>query len=307
MAESRGIRVIRLRPSIDHAAGIFTLDFRGRRRTPRPCSRKSGDEALVLHTSGTTARPKMVPLTQANLAASIENIIATLALTPRDRCLNVMPLFHVNGMVGAVLASLAAGASVVCTPGFQAPAFLRMVSGVRADMVLRRSRDASVDARARARTSGPGRKFHISLHPVGLGAAASALMAEMERVFGVPVIEGYGMTETAQQISVNPLPPGERKPGSVGIPGRTEVGIIGRGWRTSGPGRDGEIVVRGPGVTAGYANNPNGEPRIVYQRMVSDGRPGQARCGRLPVHHRTNQGNNQSRRPEDIACAKSTS
>ena len=128
VAESLGIRVIRLRPATADAAGIFTLDLPAAPADVAPVFAQSGDEALVLHTSGTTARPKMVPLTQANLAASIENIIATLALTPRDRCLNVMPLFHVSGMIGVLFASLAAGASVVCTTWVLCPAFFRMVS-----------------------------------------------------------------------------------------------------------------------------------------------------------------------------------
>ena len=84
---------------------------------------RSGDVALVLHTSGTTARPKIVPLTHANLAVSAANIARSLALDPGDRCLNVMPLFHIHGLVAAVLASLSAGGSVVCAPGFDARPF----------------------------------------------------------------------------------------------------------------------------------------------------------------------------------------
>ena len=124
MAQSRGIRVIRLRPSNDQEAGIFTLDFGGPITAVAPEFAQDGDEALVLHTSGTTARPKMVPLTQANLTASAANIAASLELGSSDRCLNVMPLFHIHGLVGALLATMVAGGSIVCTPGFQAPRFL---------------------------------------------------------------------------------------------------------------------------------------------------------------------------------------
>ena len=96
------------------------------RRPPRGrASAEADDIALLLHTSGTTSRPKIVPLTHANLAASAANIGATLRLTPDDRCLNIMPLFHIHGLVAAVLASLAAGGSVVCTPGFNALQLLR--------------------------------------------------------------------------------------------------------------------------------------------------------------------------------------
>jgi acyl-CoA synthetase (AMP-forming)/AMP-acid ligase II/thioesterase domain-containing protein len=261
VAESLGIRVIRLLPSTADAAGIFTLDLPSAPMGAAPVFAQSSDEALVLHTSGTTARPKMVPLTQANLAASIENIIATLALTPRDRCLNVMPLFHVNGMIGVVLASLAAGASVVCTPGFYAPHFFEWCREFAPTWYSAvPAMHQSILVRAQEH---PERAANSTLRFIRSGAAplAPALMAEMERVFGVPFIEGYGLTETAQQVSVNPLPPGERKPASVGVPRRTEIGIMSEEGDLLPSDQTGEIVVRGPAVMAGYANNPtaNGE------------------------------------------------
>src|ERR1700735_3368238 len=124
VAKSRGIRVIRLKPATDDAAGIFTLDFPHSDSSPAPSYGEDGDEALVLHTSGTTARPKMVPLTQANLTASARSIAASLALDASDRGLNVMPLFHIHGLVGALLTAMVSGGSIVCAPGFQAPRFL---------------------------------------------------------------------------------------------------------------------------------------------------------------------------------------
>src|ERR1700722_20160152 len=186
VAESLGIRVIRLRPSTADAAGIFTLDLEPAPANLTPVFAQPGDEALVLHTSGTTARPKMVPLTQSNLAASIDNIIATLALTPRDRCLNVMPLFHVNGMIGAVLASLAAGASVVCTPGFYVPRFFEWCREFAPSWYSAvPAMHQSILARAREH---PEWAANSTLRFIRSGAAAlpPVLMAEMERVFGVP-------------------------------------------------------------------------------------------------------------------------
>ena len=264
VAESLGFRVIRLRPSTADAAGIFTLNIETAAANVTPLFAQPGDEALVLHTSGTTARPKMVPLTQANLAASIDNIVATLALTPRDRCLNVMPLYHVNGMIGVVFASLAAGASVVCTPGFYAPHFFEWCREFAPSWYSAvPAMHQSILARAREH---PEWAANSTFRFIRSGAAPlpPALMAEMEQVFGVPVIEGYGLSETAQQVSVNPLPPGERRPGSVGVPSRTEVGIISEEGELLATGQMGEIVVRGPAVMAGYANNPtaNGESFI---------------------------------------------
>ena len=213
--------MIRLRPSTTDGAGVFTLDLQHAPANVRPVFAEPGDEALVLHTSGTTARPKMVPLTHANLAAAVDNIVATLALTPRDRCLNVMPLFHVNGMIGVVLASVAGGASVVCTPGFYASRFFEWCREVTPTWYLAvPAMHQSILARANIRN---GQQIVDFGYPVGSGAAASSSDGGMERVFGVPVIEGYGLTETSQQVCVNPLPPGRRKPGSVGVPGQTTL------------------------------------------------------------------------------------
>ena len=258
VAESLGIRVIRLRPSSTDVAGIFTLDLEAAPANVAPVFAQPDDEALVLHTSGTTARPKMVPLTHANLAASIDNIVATLALTPRDRCLNVMPLFHVNGMIGVVLASIAAGASVVCTPGFYAPHFFEWCREFAPTWYSAvPAMHQSILARAREHPEWAAKPTFRFIRS-GAAPLAPALMTEIERVFGVPVIEGYGLTETAQQVSINPLPPATRKPGSVGVPGRTEVGVINQAGELVASGQTGEIAVRGPAVMAGYANNLTG-------------------------------------------------
>ena len=256
VARARGIRVIWLKPELDDAAGIFTLDLDPAPADFVPVLAQPEDEALVLFTSGTTARPKMVPLTQANLAASIDNISRDARLTPCDRCLNVMPLFHVNGLIGVLFASLVAGASVVCTPGFNTPHFFEWCrefepTWYSAVPAMHQSLLAQVREQ-------PEQAANLTFRFIRSGAAPLpvGLMTEMERVFEVPTIEGYGLTEAAQQVSVNPLPPGVRKPGSVGIPGRTNVGIIGENGNLLSSGQTGEIVVQGPAVSAGYAKNP---------------------------------------------------
>jgi len=123
VAEDRGIMVIELAPDYDDEAGIFTLNGDSLSGHHARRYAETGDVALVLHTSGTTSRPKRVPLTHANLAASAANIATGLSLSHADRCLNVMPLFHIHGLVAATLASLSAGASVICTPGFDGAEF----------------------------------------------------------------------------------------------------------------------------------------------------------------------------------------
>jgi len=212
------------------------------------------DIALLLHTSGTTSRPKLVPLTQANLTASARHIAESLGLTQDDRCLNVMPLFHVHGLEAALLATIASGGSVVCCPGFNAPRFFDWVTEFAPTWYTAvPTIHQSVLARAKQQNvSGTHLRFIRSCS----SALAPSLMEELEAAFRVPVIEAYGMTEAAHQMTSNPLPPGERKPGSVGVPAGPEVAIMDDGGRLLPPAAAGEIVIRGANVTRGYIGNP---------------------------------------------------
>src|SRR5271156_1033553 len=257
VAESLGIRVIRLKAATDDAAGIFTLDLPHSDSSPAPSYGEEGDEALVLHTSGTTARPKMVPLTQANLTASARSIAASLGLDAPDRCLNVMPLFHIHGLVGALLATMVTGGSIVCTPGFQAPRFLDWCDEFSPTWYTAvPTMHQAVLSRA---TENPARVADSKLRFIRSCSAPlpPKLMAEMEQAFRVPVLEAYGMTEASHQIATNPPPPAARKPGSVGLACGTEVAVMDGEGKLLAPEEIGEIVLRGPGVTAGYANNPD--------------------------------------------------
>lgn len=216
------------------------------------------DVALVLHTSGTTSRPKIVPLTHANVAASATNIAASLALGTDDVCLNIMPLFHIHGLIGATLASLAAGASVWCTPGFHAfrffswfeqarPSWYTAVPTMHEAILQLASRHQAVIGASRLRFV---RSSSASLPP--------RLMRGLEAAFGVPVIEAYGMTEASHQIAANPLPPWPRYAGSVGVAAGPDVAIMAeKGTALLPAGRLGEVVIRGRTVTAGYENNPD--------------------------------------------------
>lgn len=254
VAERLGIAILRLDPGAD-AAGMFTIDGPRLGSAAIPGLADSGDVALLLHTSGTTSRPKLVPLSHANLAASAGHIGATLALQADDRCLNIMPLFHIHGLIAAVLSSLAAGGEVVCTPGFNALTFFRWLDETRPTwytavptmhqaILARAARNAESVAASRLRFI---RSSSASLPP--------QVMAELEATFRCPVIESYGMTEAAHQMASNPLPPRERKPGSVGIAAGPEVAIMAPDGSFMPAGEVGEIVIRGPNVTAGYEKN----------------------------------------------------
>ena len=153
VASKYRIPIIELVPRMDREAGVFSLKNCQPARSIPAVFTGPDDTALVLHTSGTASRPKIVPLTHSNLCYSAYEIVHSLALTSADRCLNVMALFHIHGLIGAVLSSIAAGASIVCSPGFYVAGFfewlrefrLRMAQGVSTNMVHRRPYDAPSD------------------------------------------------------------------------------------------------------------------------------------------------------------------
>ncbi len=258
VAERRGIAIYELHEAAEGPAGVFDLSGPGLpdRETGAPRWSRGEDVALILHTSGTTSRPKMVPLSNRNICASASHIGNTLQLAPGDVCLNIMPLFHIHGLIAAVLSSLAAGGSVVCTPGFNALRFFSWMEAVRPTwytavptmhqaILARAGRNEAVIAAGRLRFI---RSSSSSLPP--------QVMAELEETFGAPVLESYGMTEAAHQMASNPLPPATRKPGSVGPGAGPEIAIMDDAGTLLPQGSIGEVVIRGPNVTAGYLDNP---------------------------------------------------
>ena len=254
VAAGLGIRVATLSVEPGAPAGIFTLD--GEAGTAAaPGFAEAGDTALVLHTSGTTSRPKIVPLSQANVCASAANVADSIALLPGDRCLNIMPLFHIHGLIAAVLSSLHAGASVHCSPGFNALHFFRWLDEVRQTWYTGvPTMHQAILARA-ARNQKTVDDVPLRLIRSSSASLPPQVMAELEQTFGAPVIEAYGMTEAAHQMASNPLPPKARKPGSVGLPAGPEVAIMDEAGALLPAGSIGEIVIRGPNVTQGYRNN----------------------------------------------------
>ena len=256
VAARRGIPVAEL--VVDPLKPAGTFDLSGAARlgpAARGGTAGPDDVALVLHTSGTTSQPKIVPLTQRNVCASAANVAASIALEAADRCLNVMPLFHIHGLIAAVLASLHAGASIYCTPGFNAlrfyawldhasPTWYTAVPTMHQAILERAGRNAEAVSRARLRLV---RSSSASLPP--------QVMASLEETFGAPVIEAYGMTEAAHQMASNPLPPRPRKPGSVGVAAGPDVAIMDEAGNLLATGATGEVVIRGANVTAGYRNN----------------------------------------------------
>jgi acyl-CoA synthetase (AMP-forming)/AMP-acid ligase II/acyl carrier protein len=253
-ARERGIPIIELSPVLEAEAGVFALAGDLRSRPIDSGFAQPDDVALLLHTSGTTSRAKIVPLTHSNICASAYNIRTALELVPSDRCLNVMPLFHIHGLIGAVLSTLAAGASVVCAPGFYAPKFIAWMEEFRPTWytAVPTMHQAIL---ARAASS----REVIARCPLRLIRSSSSrlppqAMADLESVFNAPVIESYGMTEASHQITSNPLPPRQRKAGSVGLAAGPEVAVMDDAGHFLRPEGAGEIVVRGANITQGYEN-----------------------------------------------------
>ena len=251
MAQARGVPVFDLAPT-GEAAGLFTLAGAAAGE-PSSDPIGPGATALFLFTSGTTSRPKIVPLTHANICTSAFSAVAALQLSEADRCLNVLPLFHGHGLIATVMTSLAAGAGVVCTPGCDVNRFfgwLREFAPTWYSAVP--TMHQAILAQARLN---PDQVAGIRLRLVRSASAPlpPRVFAELERTFGTSVIEFYGMTETASApIACNPLPPRQSKPGSVGIPVGLDVAILNDRGDVLPAGQTGHVTVRGGSVMPGY-------------------------------------------------------
>ena len=219
-----------------------------------PASPRSDATALFLHTSGTTSRPKGVPLSHANLVASTANTAGTYDLTPDDVALTVMPLFHVHGLIGVLLSTLASGGTVVLPPRFSAGAFWNVarshgatwysaVPTIHQVLAMRAEQDRAPSGILR---------FIRSCS----SALTPALLEQVETAFDTPVLEAYGMTEASHQIASNPLPPGERRPGVVGPGTGVDTAVMDEAGTLLPQGATGEVVIRGPNVMSGYQDNP---------------------------------------------------
>ena len=274
VAATRGIPIVELVPNADGPAGDFTLSAILAGTPAHPGTAEAQDIALVLHTSGTTSRPKIVPLRHINVTASAYHIGEMLELAPGDTCMNIMPLFHIHGLIAAVLSSLAAGGSVVCTPGFNAfkffawfdeirPSWYTAVPTMHQAVLGLAARNQAIIANGRLRFI---RSSSSSLPP--------QVMTAVEEAFGVPVIESYGMTEAAHQMASNPLPPRPHYAGSVGIAAGPDVAIMDEEGNLLPVGGLGEIVIRGRNVTAGYENNPDANAKAFTNGWFRTGDQG---------------------------------
>jgi acyl-CoA synthetase (AMP-forming)/AMP-acid ligase II len=303
VAQKLGVRIIDL--VAGDAAGDFTLSPRDAAGTTAhaPTAQgghaQPGDISMVLHTSGTTSRPKIVPLSQRNLCTSAANIARTLQFKPTDIGLNIMPLFHIHGLIAGVLAPLAAGSQVFCTPGFNAlkffgwmdeakPTWYTAVPTMHQAIVGRASKNKDVIAR----------------HPLRFIRSSSSSMPpqvikELEEAFGAPLIEAYGMTEATHQMASNPLPPAVRKPGAVGLPAGPEVAIMGEDSSAAASRRHRRNRDSGRQRHRRLRKQSQGQRRGLCQRLVPHRRPGHDGRRRLHQPDRAAERDHQPRRRKD--------
>ena len=251
VAKKLKIELCEINPEKDGPSGIFNI-YENETEYSLP---DENDESLVLHTSGTTSRPKIVPLTNKNIFSSAENISKSLNLSESDHCLNIMPLFHIHGLIAILASSMKAGASVCASNGFNAIKFLDLAksekinwySGVptmHQTILLRARRNSEIAKELKLRLI---RSSSASLPP--------AVFKDLNDVFNCPVIEAYGMTEATHQMTSNPLPPKQQKAGFVGLPAGPEVCIMSENGDVLKQGEEGEVCIKGENVTLGYDNN----------------------------------------------------
>lgn len=263
VALSRGVRVVELSTTADMQAGLFTLTSDNATLTSNHGSAPSretadpNDVALLMTTSGTTSRPKIVPSTHVNICTAAYSWRTALTLTETDRCLNVMPLFHGHGLIGTLLASLTAGASVVCTPGLDTQQFWAWLTEFRPTWYSAvPTMHQAILAEARRHRE---RRANHRLRFVRSGSARMPphVFAELEQTFSTCVIEFCGITETAASpVACNPLPPRPRKVGSIGVPVELDVAIMDERGASLPSGQTGQVFVRGASVMSGYDGDP---------------------------------------------------
>ena len=242
----------------------------------RPVTPPSIDDvALVLHTSGSTGRPKRVPLSHANLSISAGNVARSYALTPDDVSLCVMPLFHVHGLVASTLATLATGGTVVVPGKFSPLSFWRIARDYGATWY---SAVPTIHQLLLARVE-PGAPKPAGAEKLRFIRSCSAslppqVMHDLEAAFGAPVLEAYGMTEAAHQMSSNPLPPAARLPGSVGRGTEVGISIMDAEGHHLASGERGEVCIQGPNVIRGYENNSEANATSFFDGWFRTGDQG---------------------------------
>lgn len=238
---------------------------------PLPGLPGADDRALILFTSGTTGMPKAAVQRHGTLVLSGEGFAHWLELSPRDRLLLTMPMFHANAIYYTIMGGLCSGASLTILPRFSVTGFWDSVRRAGATEVNLMGPMVAMLLTAPER---PDDRDN-SLRLVYTAAVRPAVMAEFARRFAVEVVEGYGMTETPYGC-ITPL--GSARPGSVGRPRRHPTGavtndirIVDDAGRERADGEIGEIVIRNNATFMEYWNNPEATSRAFRDGWLRTG------------------------------------
>ena len=266
-AERRGVKIIQLSISTASPAGWFSWDERlaapEQETAPGPAST---DIALILPTSGTTAHPKLALLTHCAICTPVIHTAESLELNAQDCCLNMLPLFHVHGLISALIMPLAAGGSVVITGGFRAQDFGAWMAAFAPTWYS--ASPAMHQALLEEQRVHPCALGRLRFIRSGSAPLTARLISELEAAFKAPMIEAYGMTEVPQ-ITGNPL--SKRKAGSVGRSIAPELAIMDETGEILPPSKTGEIVVRGPTVLAGYESAAGQDLHVHHREWFHTG------------------------------------
>jgi acyl-CoA synthetase (AMP-forming)/AMP-acid ligase II len=275
-AATAGTTIVGVDAAADGPPGLLAHGTEGPPRSFEPGG--PDDVALVLHTSGTTSRPKQVPLRQRNLMASARTIGAHYELGPADVSFCVMPLFHIHGLVASTFAALGAGGAVITPRRFTPQRFWSQARDHGATWL---SAGPTLHQMILDRAHHDGPPATLRFVRSCSSALSPALLERAEREYGAPMLEAYGMTEASHQMSSNPLPPAAHLAGSVGVPTGTQIRIASKAGTFLPDGSTGEVVIRGPGVMSGYASNPAATAEAFFGDWFRTGDRGAFRDGYL--------------------------
>ncbi len=225
--------------------------------------------ALLIYTSGTTGVPKGVMLDHANLNATLAMGHPSLDLGADDRCLLILPLFHVNGIVISVLLPLSTGGSVIIADRFDPHTFFGHVEAHRPTYFSAVPTILTMLAALPPEIAPDTSSVRYAI--CGAAPASPDLLDRFEDRYGIPVLEGYGLSEATCGATINPLA-GLRRPGSVGLPfPGQDVRIVGADGADAPVGVPGEVVLRGANVMRGYLGRPEETAKVLVDGWLHTG------------------------------------
>jgi long-chain acyl-CoA synthetase len=268
-----GARLIVVEEAADPVDSIDTLAVGDLKETPSepdlPIHHDPAALALLIYTSGTTGAPKGVMLDHANLDAMTRMGRSALKLSEANRCLLILPLFHVNGIVVSVLLPLVAGGSVVVARRFNPHSFFDLIAAERptyfSGVPTIYQMLTTLPAEVQPDTSS------VRFAVCGAAPAAPELLARFEERYGIPIVEGYGLSEATCGSTINPID-GPRRAGTVGLPfPGQDIRILAPDGSTAAPGTNGEVTVRGANVMRGYLGRPQETAKVLVDGWLHTG------------------------------------